>query len=154
MRVDRIMSQPVITCRRTDALNEASRLMWEHDCGVLPVVDTTGTIVGIITDRDICMAAYTQGKTLRELCVETGMAKRVITVDQGADLAEAEALMSSNQVRRLPVVDGGRRPVGVLSLGDIALHVPADEGPTVEQDVTHTFAAICRPKHRALVTNL
>src|SRR5262245_6101900 len=64
MEVREIMSTDLETCRADDTLDRAARLMWEHDCGVVPVVDHEGTAVGMITDRDICMAAYTQGRPL------------------------------------------------------------------------------------------
>jgi len=77
MRVEQLMNQPVHTCRRTDSLNRAAQLMWDNDCGVLPVVDDRGLLAGVITDRDICMASYTQGRSLLELVVERAMAKKV-----------------------------------------------------------------------------
>jgi CBS domain-containing protein len=94
--------------------------MWDHDCGCIPVVDNEGKLVGMITDRDICMAAYTQGKPLAEIAVSTAMAPRAYTCALTDSVGSAEKLMAAKQVRRLPVVDKQGRLVGLLSLHDIA----------------------------------
>ena len=56
--VAQVMTRKVHTCRRGDTLHRAARLMWDHDCGAVPIVDERGHTVGMITDRDICMAVY------------------------------------------------------------------------------------------------
>ena len=57
MHVSELMSHPVVMCPADATLDQAARLMWEFDCGTIPVQDTDGRLVGIVTDRDICMAA-------------------------------------------------------------------------------------------------
>jgi predicted transcriptional regulator len=76
MKVEQVMKQAVQACRRGDALNTAAQIMWEHDCGCVPVVDTENRVIGMITDRDICMAAYTRGEPLQTLRVETAIVER------------------------------------------------------------------------------
>jgi len=80
MKINEIMSRSPHACRLEDNLNSVARLMWEHDCGCIPVISTNGNgaLVGVITDRDICMAAYTQGKPLIEIPVESAMVRGVI----------------------------------------------------------------------------
>jgi CBS domain-containing protein len=148
--VRQLMSQPVITCRRTDSLNHAARLMWEHNCGVLPVVDDGGHLVGIVTDRDICMASYTQGKTLHGLIVHTAMAQKVHACHRDDAIEVPEKLMSEHQVRRIPVVDDAYRPVGVISITDIALAMPPRAEGGMAAEVAQTLAAICEPRGRAI----
>jgi predicted transcriptional regulator len=63
-RIEKLMHRPVVTCHVNDSLANAARLLWEQDCGALPVVDERGRVVAMITDRDICMVAYTQGLLL------------------------------------------------------------------------------------------
>lgn len=122
MRVDELMQKDVRTCRADDTMNEAARAMWESDCGFVPVVETDGSgrVVGVITDRDICMACYTRGKSLRDLLVSEAMSGDVRVCKPGDSLASAEAEMRSGRVRRLPVVDASGQLLGVLSLADIA----------------------------------
>ena len=62
--------------------------MWDHDCGCAPVVDGHGRLAGIITDRDICMAAYTQGMPLEAIPVERAMSARVVSCMRGDDLED------------------------------------------------------------------
>lgn len=121
MRVQDLMSHPAITCHVNDALNVPAKLMWEHDCGAILVVRDDGKLAGMITDRDICMAAYTQGRPLGEILANAVMAKHVISADPDQNLGEVEHLMAENRVRRIPVVDSNGKPVGVLSLTDLAI---------------------------------
>ena len=77
MKVQEVMSGRLETCHPWDSLNEAARLMWDGDFGWVPVVDQGERLVGVITDRDICMAAYTRGRPLRELPVAAAMCREV-----------------------------------------------------------------------------
>lgn len=120
MKVSELMSRPVETCSMQDSLNAAAQRMWEHNCGCVPVVDSDGKALGMLTDRDVCMAAYTQGKPLGAIPVSTAMSKSIHTCAPTDTVAAAEKLMAARQVRRLPVVDKDGRVVGLLSLHDIA----------------------------------
>lgn len=147
MRIERVMNQPAVTCSTSDSLNTAAQLMWEHDCGMLPVVDASMRVAGVITDRDICMAAYTQGKALHEIPVSEAMAKQVFSCRPEDSVDAAEDLMGQKQIRRVPVVDGDGRPVGVLSLNDLARDVSrAREKDGVGRKLVQTLAAICQPR--------
>ena len=75
MKVEQIMNREVKTCGPHDSLNKAAQIMWDTPCGAVPVVDEQGRPVGFLTDRDVCMAAYTQNKPLTELPVERAMAR-------------------------------------------------------------------------------
>ncbi len=77
MNVSDLMTTAVKSCVIGDSLQRAAQLMWENDCGVVPVLDGEGRVVGMITDRDICMAAYTHGQALWQLPVSGAMAKQV-----------------------------------------------------------------------------
>lgn len=152
MRIKELMSSPVVSCHLHDHAHAAAQLMWDNDCGVLPVVDDAGKLVGVITDRDICMAAFTQGNPLRGIRVDSAMAKQVFSVHPEDDLSEAEKLMSDKQIRRLPVVDGQGKPVGILSLNDLARDAVGPGGRIREgmNKVMQTMASICRPRAQAL----
>jgi CBS domain-containing protein len=149
MRIAQLMSQPAITCRSSDTLNTAAGLMWEEDCGVLPVVDEAGHLVGMVTDRDICMAAYTQGKPLQDICVSGVMATQVFSCYAQEFVDAAERLMSKMQIRRLPIVDEDNRPVGVLSINDLARNATSPEsGIDLSHGLVQTLAAIGKPRAR------
>ena len=90
MRVDQVMNQPPISCRGYETLNHAAHLMWEHDCGAIPVVNDRDEVVGIITDRDICMAAYSTGDRLADIPVARIMARRVYSVRPDHSVEDAE----------------------------------------------------------------
>jgi CBS domain-containing protein len=125
--------------------------MWENDIGALPVLDPDGGVVGMLTDRDVCMAAYTRGGTLADHPVSVAMATEVHTCSPSDSAADVEATMQRFQLRRLPVVSGGRL-VGVVSLNDLAVAAKKrrKNGVTL-QDVGQTLAGICehRPKMTA-----
>jgi CBS domain-containing protein len=120
MNVDQIMTRNVKVCHPQDLLNEAARIMWEQPCGAVPVVDEQSRPIGFLTDRDICMAAYTQGKPLDALRVETAMARNVVSCKAEDDLRSAAKQMRDHRIRRLPVIDRDGTLVGLLSLDDLA----------------------------------
>ena len=119
MQVKELMTSDVRTCRPEEPLQRAAQLMWEGDVGCIPVVDNHQQVVGVITDRDICMAAYTQGSDLASRSVACGMSKQVHACGPDDSIAVAEERMRVQQIRRMPVVNGGRL-VGMLSLNDLA----------------------------------
>lgn len=123
LSVQQIMTDAVASCSPDERLNDAARLMWEHDCGSVPVI-ADGKLAGIITDRDICMAAYTQGRPLSDIAVKDAMARHVHACRPDDTLARAASLMADARVRRLPVVDAEQRLVGIVSMADIARGAP------------------------------
>lgn len=133
-----IMSHPAVTVRADDDLEVAARRMWDHDCGAVVVVNDAGKAVGMLTDRDICMAAFTQGKVLAEVPVHHAMSHYLISVGPEDPIASVEELMEANQVCRIPVVDEVGMVLGLVALNDLAvaylriahqLHAPLDGGP-------------------------
>lgn len=122
MKVQDVMTGAPCSCKPTDALVVAARIMWEDDCGCVPVVDDHGALVGMVTDRDACMAAYTRGRRLDEIQVGSVMARQLCSCSPEDSLSEAERYMQEYQVRRLPVVDAHNRLVGVLSCNDLIRH--------------------------------
>ena len=121
--VGTIMTKTVEFVSPNEPLEAAARRMWELDCGAMPVLEEEA-LVGILTDRDICMAAYTKGATLATIRVGDIMAKRVVACSAEDSLAHAATLMAEAQVRRLPVVGEDRQLLGIVSLSDIARAAP------------------------------
>lgn len=118
-----VMTADVVTCTASDTLHRAAQIMWERDCGAVPVVDAAGRVAGIITDRDLTMAAFTQGLPLVAIPVGRVASGRVHTVSVGASIDDAVAVMGRERVRRVVVVDAHQKAVGILSLADVAGHV-------------------------------
>ena len=133
MRIKEVMTESPQSCRVGDSANEAARIMWERDCGVVPIVDHAGKVAGIVTDRDICMAAYFQGLPLSQM-------------------ADAERLMQERQIHRVPVVDDVGRLVGMLSLSDVARGVKRSGALAQKngeaQELLQTVARISEPRTR------
>jgi len=150
MQVEELMTRDMRACGRYDSLNTAAHIMWEHDCGCVPVVDGEQHVVGMVTDRDVCMAAYTQGQPLAAMAVNAAMAKEVYTCTPEDSVADVEAIMKARQVRRVPVVDAAGRLVGLLSLNDIARRAARErktrgKRAIAADEIVHTLGAICEP---------
>lgn len=152
MKVEQIMTKQAASCVPDDTLNEAARMMWEHDCGFVPVTEGVEShrVVGIITDRDVCMAAYTRGQTLEQIRVGDVMSTGVRSCQPAQDLGVVEATMCEAQVHRLPVVDDADQLLGVISLADIAREAARETGskrrPISTAEIGATLAAIRRPR--------
>jgi CBS domain-containing protein len=157
MLVKKLMTTQVTSCRSDDSLSQAALLMWDHDCGCLPVSagDGANRVAGVITDRDICMAALFQGAPLRDLRVADAMSKQTHVCHPTDSLGDAERIMRQAQVRRLPVVDSQGSLVGMISLADLAREAEREQtlGSTdiSGDEIGVTLASICQPSHRQLV---
>jgi CBS-domain-containing membrane protein len=121
----------------------------------VPVVDDRQHVIGILTDREACMATYTQSKAPQHIFVQEAMAHEVYACLPDDNLAEVEEIMRKHRVRRLPVIDLDGHLVGLISLNDLAresvrqqTRVQKDLTP---QDVSATLAAICQPRHPAVL---
>lgn len=154
MKIAQLMSKPVKTCHPDEPASMAAGLMWDGDVGCVPVVDGDGQLVGMITDRDICMAAYTRGEPLHTIPVAAAMNKHVVTCrpdDVDRDVVE---LMAKHRIRRIPVVDDAQRPVGIVSINDLAIAASpngsAKKPEVAPQVVTSALAAICANRAPAL----
>ena len=150
MKVADLMTRDVRACTIHDSLNAAARIMWDHDCGCAPVFDGHGKLAGIVTDRDICMAAYTQGLPLEAIAVERVMSPRVISCARGDDLETAHRLMRTHEIHRLPVADSRGRLAGILSLSDLVNYSSGDSAaPSDAVEIAGTISAIRRRRKPA-----
>jgi CBS domain-containing protein len=149
MKIATLMTTNVATCRLDEPLSIAAERMWTRDCGVLPVVDTDETVVGMVTDRDICMSTWMNGCSPQALNVATAMSRSLHSCSPDDSLDSAEKLMRDNQIRRLPVVDRGGKLVGILSLADIVREAQRERTRGQKEvalaEVTDTLANICEP---------
>ena len=102
-----------------DTVRDAARIMAKQDTGVVPVVNGK-KVVGIITDRDIVVRLVAEGKDANSAKVVDAMSKQIKSIREDAGVDEALQLMSSAQVRRIPVVNASDELVGIVSMGDIS----------------------------------
>lgn len=157
MKVQQLMTKAVSSCLPEDRANEAARIMWERDCGFVPVVESRETqrVVGVVTDRDICMAAYTRNRPLDQIRLRELMSDGVRACRGGDDVAQAEQTMREAQVHRLPVLDDVGQLLGVISLADVAREARREGGgrrrEVTTEEIGETLAAICRPREIAAV---
>jgi CBS domain-containing protein len=122
VNVKDVMTTNVRTCFTSDNLAIAAQLMWDHDCGCVPVLNEDARVVGMLTDRDICMAAFFQGVPISGIKVSAVMSRQLFDCTSDDDLSAAETIMRERKIRRLPVLNPEGRLVGLLSLSDIARH--------------------------------
>ncbi len=119
MQVREVMCTKVGACRRSTNLAEAALIMWNHDCGAVPVVDDGNRVVGMVTDRDICIAAATRQRHPAEILVADVASGAVHSVRPETDVRDALEVMKREQVRRLPIAGSDGVLMGMLSLNDV-----------------------------------
>jgi CBS domain-containing protein len=121
MLVADIMTAKPVYVRTDERLSNAAQIMWDCDCGAVPVIESgSNRLVGMLTDRDICMATWSRGLAPSAIPVAEAMSIGVVSCRPHDKLAEVEAKMRSSQVRRIPVVDAEQQLVGIVSIADIA----------------------------------
>lgn len=143
MKVKDVMTVDVKACRPETNLAEAVKIMWDLDCGTLPVVNSERKVVGMITDRDICIAVATRGRRAERIAVREVAGGNVYTCTAGDEVTAALQTMKAQKVRRLPVVDLEGRLKGILSLNDVVIHA----GAAPPNEIVNTLTSICQ--HRA-----
>jgi CBS domain-containing protein len=147
MKVREIMRSEARYCHPWTDLAEAGRTMAEVGCGALPVVDFGRRVVGMLTDRDICLALTKLDRKPSQVPVRDVIDGEAYTCSTDDDLIDALAIMSHCQVRRLAVLDDAGRLEGILSLDDVAVASkalgPQDYTGPFYSDVAKTLKAIC-----------
>ena len=152
MKVTDLMARDVKCCPDYCSLNTAAHMMWEFDVGCVPIVNQEERVVGMLTDRDICMSAYLQGVPLKDALVTSAMSKEVFSCRPDDDIAIAEKLMREKQLHRLPVVNIEGNLVGLISQYDIAREA-AKEAETkrprqvADAEITQLVASVRAPRH-------
>ncbi|HZZ00231.1 MAG TPA: CBS domain-containing protein [Candidatus Baltobacteraceae bacterium] len=125
-----IMTENVEVLREDDSLQTAAERLAQHDVGALPVCDDQQQVRGIVTDRDIVVHGLAQGKDPRKTTVAEIVSSNPVTVGPDDSVQRVTEIMGERQIRRVPVVEAGRL-IGIISQGDIAQSVPADQAGTM-----------------------
>ena len=149
MKARDIMSEPAHTCGPTTDLATVAKIMWDHDCGFVPVVDASGAVTGVVTDRDICIAASTRHLLPEHISAAQVMTTPIHVCHSDATINDVLETMKQCRIRRVPVLDANGRLQGVISLNDIVL-ASTDKGGPKASAVVATMAAICA--HRRVET--
>ena len=127
MKVREIMTSGSLATATLDTtIEEIANMMKAEDVGAIPVLDDEEKLAGIITDRDIVVRAIAEGEDPTECTAEDILSEQLHTIEPEADLAEALALMSQHQIRRLPVVQE-EQVIGIISLGDVSVKSPTEQ---------------------------
>lgn len=119
MLVKELMSDAPVSLEAEEPVAAAARIMRERNIGALPVCDAGGKLVGMLTDRDIVIRCIASGASAENVRVEDIMTRGAVTAETAEPLDAALTRMEREQIRRLPVTEGGRL-VGMLSLADVA----------------------------------
>ena len=124
-----VMTPDPVACEPTDSSRSVARLMKQHDVGAIPVVDSRASkrLVGTVTDRDIVVKVVAEGRQVDDATVSEAMTSNPAACRAEDDVDQALALMAERQVRRMPVVDGSGRLVGIISQADVATRVNRDQ---------------------------
>jgi CBS domain-containing protein len=145
MKVKDVMTSDPKTCLIDAPASVAARIMWDYDCGVVPLVHPDGRLAGIVTDRDVCMAAYFEGQPLEHIAVSRAATTEPVAVRENDDVGTAEILMERYRVRRLPVVDAADHVVGIVSMSDLVRHMRDGAASDGERGVIRALYAVSWP---------
>ena len=136
MKVSDVMTRNPVCATPDTPVREVAKLMVEHDCGAIPVVDEEGRPTGILTDRDITARAVAADKNPHDLVAADLMTSPVITVGKDLDVDGLLDLMEERQVRRVVVSDDGGKPIGIVATADVAEYASKRESGELLQKIS------------------
>jgi CBS domain-containing protein len=140
--VEELMIRNVNSCHPENNLAELAAMMWNQRCGALPILDDSGNVVGMITDRDICIALGTRNMRASDVLAREVSSGEYFSCGPGDDVRDALRTMGTQEVSRLPVVDDGNRLVGMLSIDDIVFRAASGSSSVSDREIINTLAAI------------
>jgi CBS domain-containing protein len=143
-----IMKESPATCSPSDSLRRVAEVLWNADCGMVPIVEGDGRLVGVITDRDICMATYFRDQSPSTIDVGSTMSRTLQTAKPDDSIETVVHLMAEKQMRRVPIVEN-EKLVGIVALADIARHVKSLESSSAYRSLAQTLAAISERRAEA-----
>ncbi len=151
MKVKEIMTAKAKSCNQDANLAAVARVMRKNNCGMLPVVDDGGKVIGMITDRDICLAVGKKDHDASRTKVSEVISGKVYDCAPSDEVKEALKTMRKKNVHRLPVLSRTGSLKGILSIDDILLHARKAKGKKSQKfsykDVARTFQAIGKSRN-------
>ncbi len=138
------MTNAVGFCRPDDNLAKAVGIMWEKDCGIVPVIDKKSKVVGTVTDRDVAVSVFLQNKPASEITAGGVISGKVVTCSSSDKIEKVLKLMKKNQIRRLPVTDKNGKLEGIISITDILLASQKDK--SLRKKILKTLEEIGKPR--------
>jgi len=141
MKVSEIMTAAPVCCTRSEGVQQAAHVMRNLNVGIVPIIesDTDDTLVGVLTDRDICLGVVANGCDPANTNIESCMSEEPICCKPDDNIEKVVALMQKHQIRRVPVVDEQNHIEGIVSFADITVRAH-------EQDVAETITEISEPE--------
>ncbi|HLJ85312.1 MAG TPA: CBS domain-containing protein [Candidatus Angelobacter sp.] len=145
MKVREVMTPNPVCCVPGDTAQQAARVLRDENVGSLPVVvdQQSLTLIGMITDRDLCCSVVAEGLDPKTTKIEKYISGEPVSCRDGENLDQCERVMQEHQVRRVPVVDGQGRVIGIVSQADLALKDKPEK-------VSKTIAEISKPQRPPL----
>jgi CBS domain-containing protein len=116
------MMRTPAACSSKTNLGAAVEVLWQRNCGMLPVTDEAGKVVGVVTDRDLCIALGTRNRLPGEITVGEAVGGKVFSCKPEDDVRIALNTMAREKVRRLPVINHEGKLEGILSMDDVVVH--------------------------------
>ena len=142
MLVKDLMTRNVNSCRPENNLAELAKVMRKQRCGALPIVDVSGRVTGIITDRDICVALGMKNVRASEMRARDVSPPGCISCGPDNDVRDALRTMGKQEVSRLPVVDETGQLVGILSIDDIIFRAGGGRSGLSDREIIDTMRAM------------
>ena len=150
MRVRDVMMRTPASCNAQTNLAAAVEILWNRNCGFLPVANAEGKIIGVVTDRDICIALGTRNQLAGEVTVGDVISGKLFACQADDDVRTALATMAQEKVRRLPVIGADGKLEGILSMDDAVLHAeashPGKASELSNEDVAVTLKKLYQPQ--------
>jgi CBS domain-containing protein len=143
------MTRDVATVFPDDSVQYATRIMRDEDCGALPVVDSRGRMIGMITDRDVAVRLVADGYDATHAIVADCMTDEVFACHVNDPLRGCMDVMSRHQIRRLPILNDRDQVIGIVSQGDLSRHAADSRGQAERHEFTETMGAVSEPSSSA-----
>ncbi len=149
MTVRELAEFEVKACSPESDLASAAKMMWDGDCGAIPVVSSEGRVVGMLTDRDICIATATRAAAPPNVQVKDVMSTEVASCTADDDVKTAMRIMKDRRIRRIPVLNAQGRLEGILSINDLAMRAECKSGAALPGELfLDTLKTICAHTHQ------
>ena len=149
MQVEEVMTKDASFCNPGTNAAAAAEIMWNRNCGILPVLEDSGRLVGMVTDRDLFIALGTQNRNASDLPVGEIMHREPSACAPEDDVRNALKTMAKQRVYRLPVLDNSGALRGILSMDDVILQAKSETDGIFKDDVIRTLKAICEHRQAA-----